>query len=223
VTIAVTLFPMAAEACLSAAPARLLSAVRNASDQVIGVYQLRTVAQAARIPGLHDFVTASVVTRYWGEPPDQPDIYTEGGAWFRFSDLLAMCGWGPPTTTGNVRFGMVKAGAKSNVGSGGSQIDLGEGHGYWPSGKGDSLLSRAERRELRAAFGPPKVVGAPKPIVLLAVAMTWVGNWIVFSVWNAAVLLMTVGLLRLRQPVPVENPDRQSDVEPVVHDGVEYL
>jgi len=75
----IVVLPMTAAHGCSVAGLPLVDAIE--ADKAPGVYQQETVARA---PGFFLFwsaSTASVVSRYWGEPPPNTGIQYEGGDW----------------------------------------------------------------------------------------------------------------------------------------------
>ena len=79
-----------AEACSIAMPPPLLFVLEDGqmSPESSGIYEQETVAWAPSIL-IRSTATASVVTRYWGEPPANTGIQYEGGTWFPFLDRFS--------------------------------------------------------------------------------------------------------------------------------------
>lgn len=57
------------------------------SDEISGIYEQQNVSWAPSIL-VRGNATASVVSRYWGEPPANTGVQYEGGDWFPFLDRL---------------------------------------------------------------------------------------------------------------------------------------
>lgn len=163
--------PTSPVAACSLGPPPLLDEVVAAGDGTLaGIYEQTNIAPAPGIGPLRD-TTVSVVTRYWGEPPQHlgREIHREPD-----------CGLGPGVD-GTVTYGAVYAGYVPGYGRGYSGV--GVGPDPWDL---TGPISAAQEAALTARFGPPTVLDAG----LVTRGLAWLAAWRIVVLTPAVLLLV---------------------------------
>lgn len=155
------------------------------TDGVVGVFQQETLAQSPNV-GLRRGAAASVVTRYWGTPPENTGVEVSGGElllgtlWFTDCEPDQQAppgesGYGWTETTGGPRY---------------IWVDIGDGQLI-------GELSTSQVQSLDAAFGDHITLAITPADRLQAVIWVW---WPILlpTAVVAALIILTVKRRRLR-------------------------
>lgn len=137
--------------------------IDSLTDGSTGVFEQQTIVYAPADP-LSNGRSASVVVRYWGEPPAQLGAVIHRGREFPLNEILGgTCGlWRDPV--GSLRYGRVDAGADATYRSAGHPLVDGAGAPLMPG----EYLARLE-----AQFGPPVEVEVKTSDVAQGVVGVW--------------------------------------------------
>lgn len=181
--VSIVVLPMtAAHACSVAEPLPLVDAIE--ADEAPGVYQQKTVARA---PGFFLFwsgSTASVVSRYWGEPPPNTGIQYEGGEWKWSNPFVVDSCEGLLDDDGHI---LTPDGPVGTVGYGlASESDHRDAPGpYLGDGAQTGELTSDETVILESAFGPLVGVDHSTWTLIQATALVW---WRTVVSWGLIIL-----------------------------------
>lgn len=134
-------------ACSRVAPPSMEEVAANTDGSIAGVYQFMTLARAPTM-GWRYATTATILTRYWGDPPDNTGIDVTGGepwplyTWYGSGP----CGPGAQPPVGEIGYATPRSGGSSGHRSITTWVVMGE------SMVGE--LSPSQVRALDATYGP---------------------------------------------------------------------
>lgn len=189
----ITLGESTALACSRQAPRSIEEVAASTDGSIAGVYQFMTLARAPTM-GWRYATTATILTRYWGDPPDSTGIDATGGelwplyTWYG----TGACGPGLQPPVGEIGYGITRSG-----GSGAHRFVE-----TWVA-IGESMfggLSPSQVEALDDAFGPSTTIEVGVLDRFQAVVAVWWANLLALQVLAIPFFLILGWLRRRRVP-----------------------
>lgn len=198
----ISLFPLVAPACSRMEPLTVeqLAGISDdptgfQSGQITGVYQLETLALVPDM-GLRKGAAATVVARYWGEPPRELGIQVDGGEWFLGLLWHTDCGPDPLPPAGESGYGFQIEGDSGRF----VAVQMVDGPWYAP-GTMHGELNAEQVAALDQRYGPHRVLEISAADSFRGLVAVWWPNALLLAGVAGGVYLL-VRRYKRRRSVP---------------------
>ena len=158
-------------------------------DEVTGVYQLETIAAVPSM-GFRNAAAATVVSRYWGEPPGETGVAVTGGDWL-YDTVFTDCEPDPMPPAGESAYGFGVNGDPSRFVS----VQLTPGAPY-AEGTIHGDLTTDQVAALDKAYGPHTTIPISVGNRVHGVATVWYPNLLIVG---ALAGIISLAIRRIRK------------------------